>query len=216
MHCCPLSAWLRADGPFQGMSCWYTGDPLGCQSSDCVTAGGCRSEVIQIYRTWGFWEGCVQRMSEPAMCVISDSTECDRCRVHEAASKNLTHENDTFKWIFQTCLITKKREGLVYVRGAFWAHWDIISKTVLFQLLSVWFVNKTSDIREHSSPPAQFTSHVGKWCLAHSRRHGENCKTSWLTSNCSLISTEDLFLFYHFIASRSKVCPKIEFDCYSV
>lgn len=50
---------------------------------------------------------------------------------------------------------------LIHIR----AHWDIISKTVLFQLLSVWFVNKTSDIREHSSPPAQFTSHVGKWCL---------------------------------------------------
>lgn len=29
----------------------------------------------------------------------------------------------------------------------------------------MWFVNKTSDIREHSSPPAQFASHVGNWCL---------------------------------------------------
>lgn len=27
-------------------------------------------------------------MSEPAMCVIFDSTECDRWRVHEAASKD--------------------------------------------------------------------------------------------------------------------------------
>lgn len=66
----------------------------------------------------------------------------------------------------------KKQEGLVYVRGAFslygsytYEHTEILLAKLFYSSYSVCGLSTRLQIREHSSPPAQFTSHVGKWCL---------------------------------------------------